>query len=442
MKKYLHSALAVALMGGLLASCGKDAVSTPQLAPEARVAEGVAELSGSLRQDSLALVSLYQALNGESWVRSNYWLSGQPVSKWAGVKVADVAGKPRVVALALGANGLKGELPAAIGDLTALRSLHLQYNKDLTGKIPAELYQLRQLRGLFLGFTALTGELSESLANLTQLDTLDLRTSPYELSSSWDGNEKTARNHRANPTTLSGKLPVALGQLRQAKVIDLSHQSFTGELPKELGNLVQLHTLALYGNKLTGEIPVSLGELRSLRSLSLGKNQLSGALPASLGQLGQLRELLISFNHLSGELPASLGNLKRLENLNLEHNQLSGKLPEALASLTGLYQLYLNDNRFEGEIPTDFAGAQQPNLLWVNLANNNLSGLVPLRVRHYLPDASKYAKIKGLPDYGYTVFVLSGNRLTGAISSEYLQYQKTLKFLLPQQEGFGFSNLK
>ena len=238
MKKYLHSALAVALMGGLLASCGKDSVSTPQLAPEARVAEGVAELSGSLRQDSLALVSLYQALNGESWVRSNYWLSDQPVSKWAGVKVADVAGKPRVVALALGANGLKGELPAAIGDLTALRSLHLQYNKDLTGKIPAELYQLRQLRGLFLGFTALTGELSESLGNLNQLDTLDLRTSPYELSSSWDGNEKTARDHRANPTTLSGKLPVALGQLRQAKVIDLSHQSFTGELPKELGNLV------------------------------------------------------------------------------------------------------------------------------------------------------------------------------------------------------------
>lgn len=442
MKKYLHSALAVALMGGLLASCGKDSVSTPQLAPEARVAEGVAELSGSLRQDSLALVSLYQALNGESWVRSNYWLSDQPVSKWAGVKVADVAGKPRVVALTLGANGLKGELPATIGDLTALRSLHLQYNKDLTGKIPAELYHLRQLRGLFLGFTALTGELSESLANLTQLDTLDLRTSPYELSSSWDGNEKTARDHRANPTTLSGKLPVALGQLRQAKVIDLSHQSFTGELPKELGNLVQLHTLALYGNKLIGEIPASLGELRSLRSLSLGKNQLSGALPASLGQLGQLRELLISFNRLSGELPASLGNLKRLENLNLEYNQLSGKLPEALASLTGLYQLYLNDNRFEGEIPTDFAGAQQPNLLWVNLANNNLTGLVPLRVRRYLPDASKYAKIKGLPDYGYTVFVLSGNRLTGAISSEYLQYQKTLKFLLPQQEGFGFSNLK
>lgn len=441
MKKIFCAALAVALLGGFLASCGKEAPSAPEAA-SARAAAPVASAEGTLEQDSLALVALYNALHGEGWTKSNYWLSDKPLSQWSGVQIGRVAGAPRVVALYLGANNLQGALPEAIGQLSALQRLHLQYNKGISGKIPASLYQLRQLKSLRLGFTALTGELSEDLANLNQLDTLDLRTSPYELASSWNGNEATARDHRANPTTLSGRLPKALGQLTQARVIDLSHQSFSGEIPSELGALASLQSLALYGNKLSGSIPASFGGLKQLRSLSLGRNQLSGTLPASLGSLSQLRELLVSYNQLTGSIPAALGQLRRLENLNLEHNQLSGAIPDELAQLSGLYQLYLNDNQLTGDIPVDFGGAQQTNLIWADLSRNQLTGQVPLRVRHYLPAAKTYAAEHKLQDYGYTVFVLSGNRLTGDIPQEYLRYSKTLKLLIPQQDGFGFSNLK
>lgn len=442
MKKFLHTSLSLALAGLFLASCGKE--TTPSLQPDQQARQAAIQLAptGSLKQDSLALVALYESLGGDHWSSSNYWLSSQPVSRWAGVTVARVSGQPRVIALQLGANNLQGTLPAAIGDLTALETLHLQHNRALTGAIPSELYQLRALRALRLGFTGLTGELSEAIGQLSQLDTLDLRTSPYDLSIWWDGDEKTARDHRPNPTTLSGKLPEALGQLTQARVIDLGHQSFTGDLPESLGQLAKLQHFSVYGNKLTGAIPASLGKLRSLRTLDLTDNALSGSIPAELGQLSQLRELLLGGNQLSGQLPESLGGLKQLQLLNIEKNQLTGAIPTSLAQLTGLYQLYLNDNHLSGAIPVDFAGAQQPNLLWVNLANNDLTGLAPLRVRRYLPDAKKYAHVHGLPDYGYTVFVLSGNRLSGTISQEYLQYPKTLKLLLPQQEGFGFTNLK
>lgn len=442
MKKMLCATLGVVLLGSALASCGKEATPAPALAPEARTSTATPAQQGSLEQDSLALVALYNSLHGEGWTKSNYWLSDKPVKEWSGVQIGRVAGADRVVALYLGANNLQGELPEAIGQLSALQRLQLQYNKGLSGHIPAALYQLRQLKSLRLGFTALTGELSEDLANLNQLDTLDLRTSPYELSSSWDGNEATARDHRANPTTLSGRLPKALGQLTQARLIDLSHQSFSGEIPSELGSLASLQSLALYGNKLSGAIPASFGGLKQLRSLSLGKNQLSGTLPASLGSLSQLRELLVSYNQLSGSIPAELGQLRRLENLNLEHNQLSGAIPDELAQLSGLYQLYLNDNQLTGVIPVDFGGAQQTNLIWADLSRNQLTGQVPLRVRRYLPGAKIYAAAHNLQDYGYSVFVLSGNRLTGAIPQEYLQYPKTLKLLIPQQDGFGFSNLK
>jgi len=100
----------------------------------------------------------------------------------------------------------------------------------------------------------------------------------------------------------------------------------------------------------------------------------------------------------------------------------------------------LKGNKLSGTIPTDLGGAQQSLLISVDLSDNDLTGTIPARIKRYLPDAAKYAGLHGLPDYGYTMFVLSGNKLTGKIPAEYLAYPKTLQLLLPQQAGYGFSN--
>ena len=65
--------------------------------------------------------------------------------QWYGVHVGQVGGQPRVVGLYLGANKLDGSLPASIGQLTALRRLHLQYNRELTGSLPESLFNLERL---------------------------------------------------------------------------------------------------------------------------------------------------------------------------------------------------------------------------------------------------------------------------------------------------------
>lgn len=440
MKKTLLSALTLLAIGTGVSSCSKGAQDAPRTEGLTAETELSAPLSGSLQTDSLALVDLFNALDGMNWSNSNYWASEQPVSKWYGVRVSQVAGQPRVTALYLGANKLKGSIPASIGQLTALRTLQLQYNREISGSIPEELFQLTRLNSLRLRFTNLTGELSPAIGQLKEIDTLDLSNSRYDLSQWWDGNPKTAREHRPNGYTLSGKLPREIGQLTKARYIDLSFQGFTGELPAELGNLSALRYLSIYGCHFTGGIPAELGKLQRLEYLSAGLNELSKPLPAELGNLSNLRELMISYNKLSGQIPASLGRLKKLKNLNLEHNKLSGQIPAELAGLEGLYQIYLNDNQLTGTIPTDFGGAQQNNLLWVDLRNNQLTGSIPARIKRTLPDAEKYANILGLPNYGYTIFALSGNKLTGAIPAEYLAYPKTLKHLVPQQEGYGFTN--
>ena len=401
MKKTLLSACALILLGGIIQSCSKEAsepstnqtaTSTGSTSVRGADEQDLINLPGSLSTDSLALVALYQATHGDDWTYSNNWISEAPLSTWKGVEVRQVGGQPRVTALRLGANKLRGQLPAALGQLAALRVLQLQYNDGLTGQIPEELFQLEQLRSLRLDFTGLTGELSAGIGRLTKLDTLDLRVSIYDQTRWWDGDMKTAKEHRPNLKTLSGKLPKEIGNLREARYIDLSGQGFTGELPSELG------------------------------------------------QLSSLRELLVSYNQLSGTIPASLGQLKGLQLLNLEHNQFSGNIPEALTALNGLYQLYLNGNKLIGRIPVDLAGAQQPNLFWIDLRDNDLTGHLPARIKQYLPNDKQYAHIHGLPEYGYAIFAVSGNRLSGSVPQEYLQYPKTLKHLLPQR-GEGFANL-
>ena len=308
MKKTLLSTLALIALGGVVTSCGKEQKDAPQPAgnTSARATELPAgeTITGSIQTDSLALVDLYKSLDGMGWSHSNNWNSSRPVATWAGVQVSDVAGAPRVTALYLGGNKLRGTLPKSIGQLTALRSLQLQYNRELTGTIPAELYQLTHLRSLRLRFTSLTGEVSPAIGKLTELDTLDLSNSRYDLSMWWNGDPATAKEHRPNGKILSGELPREIGQLTKVRYLDLSFQGFTGTLPTEIGALKSLKYLSLYGCRLSGELPASLGDLDQLEYLSAGLNDFSGELPASLGSLKHIREIHISGNKLSGTIPA------------------------------------------------------------------------------------------------------------------------------------------
>ena len=83
-----------------------------------------------LEQDSLALVALYNSTNGPNWDIQFNWLQA-PVAMWEGVEVSD----SRVTKLDLSDNGLTGELPNEIGNLTKIRLLWLNKNQ-LSGQIP------------------------------------------------------------------------------------------------------------------------------------------------------------------------------------------------------------------------------------------------------------------------------------------------------------------
>ncbi|MCZ0940553.1 MAG: Ig-like domain-containing protein, partial [Caldilineaceae bacterium] len=93
------------------------------------------------RPEWYVLVSLYNSTKGKDWTNSGNWLSEAPLDQWYGVTTDE---EGRVTALDLNENGLIGELPPGLGELSRLVSLNLSGNR-LSGTIPSELGQLTAL---------------------------------------------------------------------------------------------------------------------------------------------------------------------------------------------------------------------------------------------------------------------------------------------------------
>lgn len=101
----------------------------------------------------------------------------------------------------------------------------------------------------------------------------------------------------------TGHIPPELGQLRELRILRLSHKALAGVIPPEIGNASSLRSLDLTNNGLTGTIPGALGRLTRLEVLYLGLNHLSGALPPSLGDLASLEFSTSSATSCLGRSP-------------------------------------------------------------------------------------------------------------------------------------------
>ncbi len=281
----------------------------------------------SVVSDRAALVAVYNATDGPNWTDNTNWLSNEPLGEWEFVRTDGVGG--RVTSLNSYGNQLRGEIPAALGNLTNLRGLQFSQEPRLSGEIPAALGNLTNLRSLVLWETALRGEIPDALGNLTNLVELFLASN-----------------------RLSGEIPPNLGSLTRVWNLGLADNALSGEIPTALGNMASLTFLRLGGNALRGEIPAALGNLTNLGlrghagvgGLLLSGNQFNGEIPAALGNLTNLVTLHLNDNALSGEIPVALGNLTRLRSLFLAGNQLTGRIPIELANLRGLLRLSIDSD--------------------------------------------------------------------------------------------------
>lgn len=117
-----------------------------------------------------ALVSFYNALNGDNWNNNTNWLdTTKPLSTWYGI--TETSG--RVTNIKLEQNNLTGSLPITIGDLTNLRVLNLAEN-NISGEIPKELGNVISLLWIDFQFNSLSGTIPQEFTNLFTLNGLIL----------------------------------------------------------------------------------------------------------------------------------------------------------------------------------------------------------------------------------------------------------------------------
>ncbi|CAD5193705.1 unnamed protein product [Musa acuminata subsp. malaccensis] len=305
--------------------------------------------------------------------------------------------------LYLGGNDLNWLIPESIAKLTSLKALDLSQNTFHDGFIPAALSSLCRLQFLYL----IDVPINDTLANLEVIFSGCLMSSLQEL--------------YLRHSQLSGTLPDWLGNMENLKSLDLSSNFLYGSLPASLGNLSMLQTLDVSSNDLNGSIPDGIGQMKSLVSLFLTDNSLRLS-QVHLANLSNLKDLDISYNSFVLEEgndwipPFKLNTLSMqlceivprpqfpkwlrtqtaltyldlagagiqgaipnwlppsLEQLDLSYNGITGGMPQYLPNLSFLG---LSNNRVSGPLPSTIADTM-PAIQFLYLSTNNLSGILPL----------------------------------------------------------------
>ena len=221
----------------------------------------------------------------------------------------------------------------------------------MTGEIPEQFYNNRNLQLLRIDFNSITGTISSSLGNMADLQDL-----------------------RINENLLSGPLPASIGNLNnlgkfesiRVSVFDLSiitkndltfllssmdlfcplfgievvlrvnDNSFSEAIPDGFGSWGELDFADFSNNQFTGSIPASIFDIPTIRILYLSNNFISGPLPDNYSDPPVLRDLFINGNSITGSVPdIETGQLMQLTEFLLQDNQFTGSMPSSVCNLRG-----------------------------------------------------------------------------------------------------------
>ena len=221
----------VKVSGDIWSSDGPRLINEAPQDPKTDLAAG--------KRDRHALSSLFRALDGAHWHRKDNWNTVNPLSMWVGT----LAVRGRVIELKLSNNGLQGEIPNVVAQLSALTTLDLCAN-SLTGEIPVGLANLRNLRLLDLSYNFLTGRIPGKLF----------------------GRNLALTHCYLNRNRLTGTLPAGACAAPNIKVLAVDHNELVGEPQCDLAPDISLgpRELRLNDNQW---LDADLARIRMLREI-------------------------------------------------------------------------------------------------------------------------------------------------------------------------------
>ncbi|KAL5789067.1 hypothetical protein ACOSQ2_003955 [Xanthoceras sorbifolium] len=286
-----------------------------------------------------------------------------------------------LITAAFDSNPLNGFLPTSIGNLSnSLERIYL-YSCNISGNIPQEIGNLKNLMLLGLGKNELTGSIPATIGNLKQLQGLSFKLNKLEgsIPNDFCRLDKLVELYLKN-NMLSGTIPPCFGKMTSLRTLSLSSNRLSSVIPLSLWNLKDVLHINLSSNSLIGTLPFAFGNLKVVIDVDLSRNHLTGKIPTTIGGLENLQNLSLGYNSLQGSIPESFGSLISLEFLDLSNNNLSGVIPKSLEALSYLKYLNLSFNQLEGKIPTEgpFSNFSAKSFIM----NHALCGLPRLQVPH------------------------------------------------------------
>ncbi|XP_058071934.1 probable LRR receptor-like serine/threonine-protein kinase At1g56130 isoform X44 [Magnolia sinica] len=276
----------------------------------------------------------------------------------------------RLQQLDISFNGFNGLLPPELGNLSSLQELYMR-GIGLSGEIPSTFAKLRNIKiwsasgsqltkipnfignwnltDFYVSMNAMSGSIPKELGNLRNLITL-----------------------RIDSCGLSGQIPSTFARLRNLNTLLASDNNFTGKIPDFIGSWA-LTDLSMQGNAFEGPLPSSFSNLTSLNYLRLSDVSNGSSSLNFIENMTSLCILVLRNNMLFGTIPSTIGKHQSLKHMDLSFNNLSGPIPPSLFNISSLVNLFLGNNSLSGTLPFQKSNT----LLNIDLSYNYLSGSFP-----------------------------------------------------------------
>ena len=336
-----------------------------------------------------------------------------------------------LVDLDLSGNQLKGSIPDAFRNMSALTKLVLSSNQ-LEGGIPRSLGEMCSLHVLDLCHNHISEDLSDLVQNLygrTESSLEILRLCQNQLNGPLPDIARfsSLRELDISYNRLNGCIPESIGFLSKLEHFDVSFNSFQGVVSGEhFSNLSKLQNLDLSYNSLVLRFKSEWDPTFQLNTIRLSSCNLGPFFPQWLQTQRNVHLLDISSANISDKIPNWFWNLlPTLAFLNLSHNLMSGTLPDLLSVdvVDGTFPGFdLSFNQFEGLLPA-FPSTTSSLILSNNLFSGPISYICNIagEVLSFL-DLSNNLLSGQLPNCfmdwkGLVVLNLANNNLSGKIPS-------------------------
>lgn len=343
--------------------------------------------SDAYLKDYYALYEIWKALDGENWYydgeewpTGSNWNFNKDLDLWGDQPGVQLHSNGRVAFIDISCFGFRGDMPAALGQLTELIQLYLGthndtnvMNYDPSLAMDQSLSERNRNRmdnhRKYLNLIHTPTQASEPIARALAENNISIpSTSLYatmkenEIFDMATGKQRSINLMDTNHGTLCNglrSLPKEIANLKKLEYLYIANSAIE-TLPEELSELTSCTDIEIYNCPNLVEFPMAITKMPELVSLNISNNSqwsaeqiYNGLDGLAKGPSGEKVQILYARQNSLEELPASFSGMHKLGLLDLAFNKIKKLNP--LGKNVSMVQLYLDNNKIES-VPVDSEG--------------------------------------------------------------------------------------